>query len=320
MAEAQAITAAAGRQPINLICKTCTREFAFERRPGARGANPRYCSVCAPVRVRGEGTCKHCGAGIEKVGAHARSCCDTCKTQIARAREDRRNARKRAARPPKFCSDCSASVGTWKPGGNIIRCEGCAAKAHRAVRDRENAKRRRGEPLAAIMARVAERRARLKVELLERRAKRALDRATKPWMAPGLTDAQQYACRYQNDPEFRARERERAYRSERRKTKPLETALRYVLVRNGASSSKLELIGCTVDDLRQHIESQFRRGMTWEAFRAGRIHIAHVTRLSQFDLDEPDDVTKAWTLSNLRPMWARDNLRLCWQPVLGADD
>jgi hypothetical protein len=188
--------------------------------------------------------------------------------------------------------------------------------AYRASRERENTARRTGESLEIRMARTAERREREALEARERQEQRERDRASKPWRADGLTSGEKYSLRYRFDPAFAERERQRAYTSERRKTKPLETALRYVLVNNGANSSKLLTLECTAEQLRSHLEGHFTTGMTWAAFCEGRIHIAHVVRLSQFDLDRPADVQAAWSLRNLRPLWAEDNLRLSQQPVL----
>lgn len=67
-------------------------------------------------------------------------------------------------------------------------------------------------------------------------------------------------------------------------------------------------LGYGVADLRSHLERQFARGMTWAAFKDGRIHIDHIVPLRCFDLTKPDDVKSAFALTNLRPLWAKDNL------------
>lgn len=67
----------------------------------------------------------------------------------------------------------------------------------------------------------------------------------------------------------------------------------------------------TIDELRNHLEAQFTDGMNWDAFLEGRIHIDHVRPLSSFDYEAPDDpqFQAAWSLDNLQPLWAEDNLR-----------
>ncbi len=72
-----------------------------------------------------------------------------------------------------------------------------------------------------------------------------------------------------------------------------------------------EFVDYTIDDLVQHLELQFTEGMTWEKFIKGEIHIDHIVPKSSFVFDSPDDeqFKKCWSLSNLQPLWAIDNLR-----------
>lgn len=70
-----------------------------------------------------------------------------------------------------------------------------------------------------------------------------------------------------------------------------------------------DLLGYTLAELRQHIERQFLPGMTWE--NAGKWHIDHIVPLTSFTISGPDDpeIRRAWALTNLRPLWATDNVR-----------
>lgn len=72
-----------------------------------------------------------------------------------------------------------------------------------------------------------------------------------------------------------------------------------------------DLVGYSIDDLRRYIEKQFKKGMSWERFLAGEIHIDHKIPVSAFNFTKPEDIDfkKCWALSNLQPMWAEDNLR-----------
>lgn len=69
------------------------------------------------------------------------------------------------------------------------------------------------------------------------------------------------------------------------------------------------LVGYTVDQLVVHIERQFQRGMTWE--NRGAWHIDHIIPLSQFKITDTGcpEFKAAWALSNLRPLWAKENQR-----------
>lgn len=69
------------------------------------------------------------------------------------------------------------------------------------------------------------------------------------------------------------------------------------------------LVDYTLDDLIKHLESQFLPGMTWDNY--GEWHIDHIIPVSVFNFDSYDhpDFRRCWALSNLRPMWAKDNFK-----------
>ena len=58
-----------------------------------------------------------------------------------------------------------------------------------------------------------------------------------------------------------------------------------------------------------HLERQFLPGMTWG--NRGEWHIDHIVPLASFTFTSPDDpeFRAAWALTNLRPLWAKDNIR-----------
>lgn len=70
----------------------------------------------------------------------------------------------------------------------------------------------------------------------------------------------------------------------------------------------LDMLGYSVAELREHIERSFGKGMTWDHFIAGEIHIDHIIPLSQFNMEDDGEVRRAFAMTNLRPMWARDNI------------
>lgn len=71
-----------------------------------------------------------------------------------------------------------------------------------------------------------------------------------------------------------------------------------------------ELTGYSLDTLRHHIENRFKDGMTWGRFLAGEIHIDHIIPRAAFNFIHPEDpdFKKCWSLKNLQPLWATDNL------------
>ena len=69
------------------------------------------------------------------------------------------------------------------------------------------------------------------------------------------------------------------------------------------------ILGYSRADLRQHLESQFTLGMTWEKLLAGEIDIEHIQPRMTFSYSSLHDAQfkECWALSNLRPMWAHEN-------------
>lgn len=69
------------------------------------------------------------------------------------------------------------------------------------------------------------------------------------------------------------------------------------------------LVGYTVEQLKQYLEKQFTDGMSWQNY--GKWHIDHIRPKSSFQFLSPDDedFKKCWSLSNLQPLWAKDNLQ-----------
>ena len=69
-----------------------------------------------------------------------------------------------------------------------------------------------------------------------------------------------------------------------------------------------QYIGCSTEDLKQHLEMLFKSGMTWNNWGRGGWHIDHILPVSSFDLADPVQFFKAFHFSNLQPLWETDNL------------
>jgi hypothetical protein len=79
--------------------------------------------------------------------------------------------------------------------------------------------------------------------------------------------------------------------------------------RGGVKPANSEaLLGCSFEEFRCHIERQFKRSMTWQNYGCGW-HIDHIIPCSAFDLTRPAHVRQCFHFTNLRPLWARANLR-----------
>jgi hypothetical protein len=73
--------------------------------------------------------------------------------------------------------------------------------------------------------------------------------------------------------------------------------------------SSISLVGCTVFELRAHLESQFQPGMTWDNYGLHGWHIDHIIPCASFDLTDPEQQKACFHYTNLQPLWAEDNLK-----------
>lgn len=71
----------------------------------------------------------------------------------------------------------------------------------------------------------------------------------------------------------------------------------------------VDLLGCSVPELKKHLESQFQPGMTWDNYGRTGWHIDHIKPLSSFDLTDLEQLTEACKYTNLQPLWAKDNIQ-----------
>jgi len=67
-----------------------------------------------------------------------------------------------------------------------------------------------------------------------------------------------------------------------------------------------EVIGTDWETVKEHFVSQFKDGMTWEAFIAGEIHVDHIQPLASAKTEE--ELIALCHYTNLQPLWCLDNL------------
>lgn len=102
--------------------------------------------------------------------------------------------------------------------------------------------------------------------------------------------------RYNNDPLFKL-------------LKDSKRRIRIALRNNSKSGKTIELLGCSIEFLKSHLQSQFTKGMTWENHGIYGWHIDHIRPCSSFDLSKSEEQRKCFHYSNLQPLWAIDNLK-----------
>lgn len=89
----------------------------------------------------------------------------------------------------------------------------------------------------------------------------------------------------------------------------------YQAIRGQSKKSRtLDLLGCTISELKCYLEGQWAPGMSWENYgkaRHGELkwHIDHKKPLAAFDLSDPVQLAQVCHYTNLQPLWALENLR-----------
>lgn len=119
----------------------------------------------------------------------------------------------------------------------------------------------------------------------------------------------------------RALEYQRQYRRKKIGDSPAykaQIAMRrrfYMAVRNQVydgwsirSGEAVRLLGCSMAEFVRYVESLWLPGMTWANWSRDGWHIDHIVPLSAFDLTDDVQRRAACHYTNLRPLWAKDNL------------
>lgn len=102
------------------------------------------------------------------------------------------------------------------------------------------------------------------------------------------------SVRIQSDPVYALKERVRCLIKE--------------CIKNSGSEKKSctsEILGCDTKEFKRYIELQFTKGMGWH--NMGQWHLDHIVPISSAETEE--DVIALNHHTNLRPLWASENLR-----------
>jgi hypothetical protein len=88
----------------------------------------------------------------------------------------------------------------------------------------------------------------------------------------------------------------------------LRSRLNQAIKHNLKSKHTKELIGCTIDFLKQHLEKQFKPEMSWQNYGLYGWHIDHIKSCDSFDLSKEEEQRTCFHYTNLQPLWAEENL------------
>lgn len=82
--------------------------------------------------------------------------------------------------------------------------------------------------------------------------------------------------------------------------------IRTLLFKNNKRT--IDFLGCSIDELKIHLEKQFEDGMNWDNYGLYGWHIDHIRPCCSFDLTNPIHLKECFHYSNLQPLWAKENL------------
>ena len=90
------------------------------------------------------------------------------------------------------------------------------------------------------------------------------------------------------------------------------------------SDHTIELLGCSIAEFQEHLESQFIEGMSWENYGVYRVdeerrwHCDHILPCTSFDLTDPEQQKECFHYTNFQPLWGDLNIskgnKKGWQP------
>lgn len=210
-------------------------------------------------------------------------------------------------RPRNFCFECSPKPAKKArkeyafKGGCTIRCNACGSEFLKTAYQNKYctyACKVTACNLAAQMARVS-------------RNERPC-RCCGVIFTPEYGDKNKLQCSNECLVQFRAKQHQRMI-GRRKASDPVFRIIREARVfisrsigRNGYTkqSRTHEILGCGWDFFKSHIERQFLKGMTWD--NRAEWHIDHIQPMAIAATEE--DALALNHFTNLRPMWAKDNL------------
>lgn len=216
-----------------------------------------------------------CGVcGVDVVRSHANEKrCDGCK----RLTKGRREPSSLLA--TILCCDCGVSC---RRDIRATRCFECASTRK---------KRRESDWRAANDNKLKQDKQRYHEENAEMIRQRVNE-----WRLSNPDRVRELSAKYRKNPRYRLRY-------------AMSNGIRVSLLGSKSRRRWETLVGYTVDDLMRHLERQFLPGMCWSNY--GKWHVDHIVPDSSFDYTTPEcpDFRAAWALTNLRPLWALDNIR-----------
>lgn len=89
----------------------------------------------------------------------------------------------------------------------------------------------------------------------------------------------------------------------------IRARVRKALKNNSKTGKTVDLLGCSIEFLKNYLECKFQDGMTWENHGRYGWHIDHIKPCSKFNLKNETEQKLCFHYTNLQPLWAEDNLK-----------
>lgn len=136
----------------------------------------------------------------------------------------------------------------------------------------------------------------------------------KRWRDNNIEKRARQAIEWRNNNPERARETGRIKNRRRYGTlkgninRRMACGMNYCLKGTKRGQKWESLAGYSAVQLMQHLEKQFRNGMSWDNKELW--HIDHKIPIAAFNFNSPDDIDfkRCWALDNLRPLWKEINM------------
>lgn len=75
------------------------------------------------------------------------------------------------------------------------------------------------------------------------------------------------------------------------------------------SKSTINLLGCSIKELRLYLESKFKIEMNWSNYGYYGWHVDHIRPCASFNLSKESEQKKCFHYTNFQPLWAIDNIK-----------
>ena len=89
----------------------------------------------------------------------------------------------------------------------------------------------------------------------------------------------------------------------------MRTNINRAIKTNRKGGTTEELLGCSIAELKEHLQNKFKEGMTWENWTVNGWHVDHIIPCAAFDLTKKEEQKKCFHYTNLQPLWAIENLK-----------